>query len=108
MKFILTIICTAAFSVVGFAQMPKVKVPSQVPPAQTKQLEKPFDQYGKLLGKDISSVMKIANIKDTVGKTSFVKFTQGKKVTEYLQLKTPTGELLGFEKNILTWVGPRP
>lgn len=108
MKFIITTICIAAFTGMSFAQIPKVKVPSQVPPAQTKQLEKPFDQYGKLLGKDINYVMNIANIKDTVGKTSFVKFTQGKKVVEYLQLKTPTGELLGFEKNILTWVGPKP
>jgi hypothetical protein len=69
--------------------------------------KKPFDQYGKLLGKSISYVMRVGEIKDTVGKTSLVRFQQGQKEVVYLQFRAPTGEMLGFEKNKLSWVGPR-
>jgi hypothetical protein len=68
MKNILNAVFVCGVAGVASAQMPKVKVPtSNTQAAQTKQVEKPFDQHGKLLGKDISEVMKIANIKDTVG-----------------------------------------
>ena len=72
-----------------------------------KVKKKPFNQYGNLLGKSISYVMRVAEIKDTVGKTSLVRFQQGQKEVIYLQFRTPTGEMLGFENNKLNWVGPR-
>jgi len=63
--------------------------------------------YGSLMHKDIASIMKALNIKDTVGKTNMGMFPQQYPGEHFLVLKRDNGEQLAFLKNKLQVVIPK-
>jgi len=100
--FILTSISFACY-----AQLSKMKVPSKVAAIpMVSNTKNSFEKYSNMMGKDISEVLTLGAIKDTIGATSRGFAPQAKKGVQYLILKTLTGERLGFDKNRLAWVAP--
>ena len=63
--------------------------------------------YGSLIYKDVATVMKTLNIKDTVGKTFPASFEQYKKGQKCLVIKRDNGEHMCFFDNLLYVVIPK-
>jgi hypothetical protein len=63
--------------------------------------------YGSLMHKDIATVMKTLNIKDTVGKTNMGMFPKQYPGEHFLVLKRDNGEQLAFLKNKLEIIVPK-
>jgi hypothetical protein len=53
----------------------------------------------QFLGKNMPTVLKGLNIKDTTGLTSYAYAPQIEKATKFLALKTPSGDQLLFKDN---------
>jgi hypothetical protein len=63
-------------------------------------------KYNKLIYKDIASVMKALNIKDTTGKTYTVMIPQIEKGAKFLIVKLDNGDKLAFKDNWLKAIIP--
>jgi hypothetical protein len=56
-----------------------------------------MDRYDALVGKDLANAMKVLNIKDTTGKTSYAFAPQLEKGTKFLMVKLDNGDQLAFD-----------
>jgi hypothetical protein len=82
-------------SAAAIAQLPKVQMPSKASVEKKAEAQKDA-MYMQLIGKDVATVMKTFNMKDSIGKTKYAYIPQVEKGTRYLLLAIPNGDELAF------------
>lgn len=106
MKKLLLSASLVVVSSAAMAQLPKVQVPSKT--SIEKQTEAQKDaMYTQLIGKDVATVMKAFNMKDSIGKTRYAYIPQVEKGTQYLLLNIPNGDQIAFKNNKLVAILPK-
>jgi len=93
-------------SAVAIAQLPKVQMPSKASVEKKAEAQKDA-MYMQLIGKDVATVMKTFNMKDSIGKTKYAYVPQVEKGIRYLLLAIPNGDELAFKNNKLAAILPK-
>lgn len=85
----------------AFAQMPKIKVPSSA----TTNLPKASQVSPEtLLGRTTGDVMKVLDIRDTIGKTRIGMVPAIEKGVSFLIMDIPNGDMAAFKNNKLAGI----